>query len=164
MGFIFKFLFLALLSFFVAGCHHSKTALNTAQKPELEPTFSILIKASKYRLFLGDKERIFVPFELEVSGKFRGVAMPYGVDIQKQNKDGSKNIVAKYGLKLDDGETIYVENSGIIRKTDGGGRYFVTIPKFETYSQKYKWLEKSVFIGYAESTPNGTLLTFYEVK
>ena len=134
------------------------------KEPNLRPVFSILIKSSKDRLYLGEKERIFVPFTLKVSGELKGVAMSHGVDIQKQNKDSSKNILAKYGLALDDGESIYVENAGIIRTNADGSRYFVTIPKFETYSPKYKWLEKRIFVGYANKTSNGTLLTFYELK
>ncbi|MCD8213801.1 MAG: DUF3237 domain-containing protein [Campylobacter sp.] len=147
----------------LCGCSNHKTPNPTSSLPNLKPVFSILIKATD-RLVLGDNERIFVPFELEVKGEISGKAMPYGVDIQKRNKDDSKYIVAKYALKLDDGESIYVENSGIIRKTDDGGRYFITTPKFETYSSKYKWLEKSIFIGYATFNENGTLLTFYEVR
>ncbi len=166
-----NFIIFALVCLGIFGCAASAPTKPSQQmnaqsikEPNLRPVFSILIKSSKDRLYLGEKERIFVPFTLEVSGELKGVATSHGIDIQRQNKDGSKNILAKYGLALDDGESIYVENAGIIRTNTDGSRYFVTIPKFETYSPKYKWLEKRIFVGYASKTPNGTLLTFYELR
>lgn len=163
-----NFIIFGLICLGVFGCATKPSSPQMSaqgiKEPNLRSVFSILIKSSKDRLYLGEKERIFVPFTLEVSGELKGVAMSHGVDIQKQNKDGSKNILAKYGLKLDDGESIYVENAGVIRTKADGSRYFVTIPKFETYSPKYKWLEKRIFVGYANKTPNGTLLTFYELR
>lgn len=64
--------------------------------------------------------------------------MPHGVYIRKQNKDGFKNIVAKYALWQGNGATIYVKNAGIIKESNEGGRYFVTVPRFETYDARYK--------------------------
>ncbi|UEB47542.1 DUF3237 family protein [Campylobacter rectus] len=49
------------------------------------------------------------------------------------------------------------------KKSNEGGRYFVTVPRFETYDARYKWLKNRFFIGYAACTSHGTLLTFYEV-
>ncbi|MBE2984304.1 DUF3237 family protein [Campylobacter sp. RM9344] len=157
-----KFLIFTFISIFISGC--ANVSHPTLQEPKLKYTFSILINSNKERLCLGDNERIFVPFTLKVSGKINGVAMPYGVDIQKQKENGIKEISARYAILLDDGETIYIQNEGMIHKKNDGSRYFVTVPKFEAYSKKYKWIQQAIFIGYAVSTPQGTLLSFYELK
>lgn len=46
------------------------------------------------------------------------------------------------------------------KKSNEGGRHFVTVPRFETYDARYKWLKNRFFIGYAACTSRGMLLTF----
>jgi len=111
-----------------------------------------------------------------VSGKLSGSVMPGGVDSQIIRPDGFTELVARYAVKLDDGETVYISNTGIRRVdpsvagevamgkiVDPKYVYFVTIPSFETYDRKYEWLEKSVFICYAMRLPDKVVLRFYEV-
>ena len=111
-----------------------------------------------------------------VSGKLSGNLMPGGVDSQIIRPDGFTELVARYAVKLDDGETVYINNTGIRRVdpsvaeeaamgkiVDPKYVYFVTVPGFETYSRKYEWLEKSVFICYAMRLPDKVVLRFYEV-
>lgn len=112
-----------------------------------------------------------------VKGRLTGRILPGGVDSQIIRPDGFTELIARYGLILDDGESVYINNSGIRRVdplyaekvargeiVDPRYVYFVTTPRFETYSDKYKWLERSIFICYALRLPARVVLKFYEVK
>jgi hypothetical protein len=113
-----------------------------------------------------------------VTGKMTGRVMPGGVDSQIIRPDGFTELVARYAVELDDGEHIYINNAGVRRITDpeaaalvATGKivdpkhvYFATVPTFETYSEKYRWLEKSIFVCYGVRLPDKVLLTFYEVR
>jgi Protein of unknown function (DUF3237) len=116
--------------------------------------------------------------EADVTGKLTGHAMPGGVDSQIIRPDGFTELVARYAIELDDGERIYVNNAGVRRISEpeiaalaAAGEivdpkyvYFVTVPTFETYSEKYRWLERSVFFCYGARTPDKVLLRFFEIK
>ncbi|MFV0437727.1 MAG: DUF3237 domain-containing protein [Desulfopila sp.] len=112
-----------------------------------------------------------------VRGQLRGKILPGGVDSQVIRPDGFTELIARYAIALDDGETIYIDNAGIRRVdplyadevamgkiVDPQYVYFVTTPRFETYSDKYKWMERTVFICYALRLPDKVILKFYEVK
>ena len=112
-----------------------------------------------------------------VSGKLSGKVLPCGIDSQVIRPDGFAELVARYGLQLDDGETVYVNNVGI-RRVDprfaadaAAGKivdpeyvYFATVPSFEVYSEKYRWLERSIFLCSAIRLPDKVLIRMYEVK
>ncbi len=112
-----------------------------------------------------------------VKGRLTGKILPGGVDSQIIRPDGFTELIARYGIILDDGESIYINNSGIRRVdplhadkvakgeiVDPQYVYFVTKPWFETYSDKYKWMERSIFICYALRLPTKVVLKFYEVR
>jgi hypothetical protein len=113
-----------------------------------------------------------------VSGSLTGHLMPGGVDSQIIRPDGFTELVARYAIELDDGERVYVNNAGIRRITDGEAAaavaegnivdpkhvYFVTIPTFETYGERYRWLERSMFFCYGARMPDRVLLRFFEIK
>lgn len=114
----------------------------------------------------------------DVSGKLTGRLMPGGVDSQIIRPDGLTELVARYAIELDDGERIYIDNAGIRRITDPqvapaaakGGIvdpkyvYFVTVPTFETYTERYRWLERSIFFCYGVRMPNRVRLRFFEIR
>lgn len=110
------------------------------------------------------------------SGKLSGTAMRGGVDSQIIRPDGLTELEARYGVQLDDGEAVYISNKGIRRVepdvaaaaargeiVDPNKVYFTTVPTFEVYSDKYRWLEQSIFICRATRLPDKVLLKFYEV-
>ena len=110
------------------------------------------------------------------SGKISGVALPGGVDSQIIRPNGLTELEARYGVKLDDGESIFIFNKGIRRVApecaaaaargeivDPDKVYFTTVPTFEVYSDKYRWLEQAIFICRATRLPDKVLLKFYEV-
>lgn len=111
-----------------------------------------------------------------VSGKLNGIVLPGGADSQIIRPDGITELSARYALQLDDGARIYIENNGMRRVdpayagaaaqgqiVDPQHVYFATVAKFETYSEKYRWLERSVIISYATRLPSCVLLRFYEI-
>ena len=113
----------------------------------------------------------------EVTGPgFKGKVLPGGIDSQVIRPDGKCELSARYAIELDDGATIYIENNGIrtvplkyiedVKKgkfVDPSVYYFRTIPTFETYNEKYKWMMNTIFICYATRLPSNVLLTFYKV-
>lgn len=97
-----------------------------------------------------------------------GEVLPYGVDSQIIRPDGFTELVARYAIKLDDGNTIYINNAGVRRISDPEAAkmaaqgeivdrkfvYFATIPTFEVYDAKYKWMEKIDLLCYAMRLPD----------
>lgn len=113
----------------------------------------------------------------EVKGKgFNGKVLPGGIDSQIIRPDGKCDLSARYAIQLEDGASIYIENNGMRtvpeeyakdvvagKFVDPGVYYFRTIPTFETYDEKYKWMMDRIFVCYATRLPENVLLKFYEV-
>jgi len=99
----------------------------------------------------------------EVKGeKVNGKVLPFGADFQIIRPNELIDLEAKYAFETDDGAVIYVENKGIrfgpvdlLQKLKRGEVvdpkliYFRTVPKFETGSEKYRWLMQHIFIASA---------------
>lgn len=105
----------------------------------------------------------------------KGKVLPGGVDSQVIRPNGRCELSARYGILMDDGASIYVENSGIRtvpaeyakdvlagKFVDPDLYYFRTVPTFETYSEKYRWLTNYIFVCYATRLPENVLLKFYK--
>ena len=73
--------------------------------------------------------------------------------------------------------TIYIENNGIRtvpdeyvedvkvgKFVDPSVYYFRTVPTFETYDKKYKWMMNCIFICCATRLPENVLLKFYKIN
>lgn len=152
----------------------------SAKEPRLEEVFSAEITVAAPVVVGQDavhgRRQLIEILSGRFSGKVSGEAMPGGVDSQIIRPNGLTDLVARYGVKLDDGETIYINNSGIRRVepecaaaaargeiVDPDKVYFTTVPSFEVYSEKYRWLEQSIFICRATRLPDKVLLKFYEV-
>jgi hypothetical protein len=106
----------------------------------------------------------------------KGVIAPGGADWQMIRADGFTDIDARYTLKTDSGDLIYVSNVGIrhappdvIRRLNAGESvdqsriYFRTVPKFETAAPELQWLTRSIFIATGERYPNGVLIRYWRV-
>lgn len=113
---------------------------------------------------IGTGERRIIPIVGgEVRGKdVNGKVCTFGADFQIVRPDSSIELEAKYALQTDDGAVIYVENRGIrsgpaelVKKLNRGEAvdpaliYFRTVPRFETGSEKYRWLMQSIFVASA---------------
>ena len=146
-----------------------------------EEVFSITIVVDKPILIGQDDlvgRRQLIPIlSGEVNGNgFKGKVLPGGIDSQIIRPDGKCELSARYAIELDDGATIYIENNGIrtvpteyIEDVKAGKfvdpkvYYFRTVPSFETYTEKYKWMMNQIFVCYATRLPENVLLKFYKI-
>ena len=99
----------------------------------------------------------------EVTGeKVNGKVLPFGADFQIIRPNELIDLEARYAFETDDGAVVYLENKGIrfgpvelLQKLKRGEAvdpkliYFRTVPKFETGSEKYRWLMEHIFVASA---------------
>lgn len=148
---------------------------------QFEEVFSIIIDVDA-PIVVGQDEivgrRQLIPIRSgRVTGNgFNGEVLPGGIDSQIIRPDGKCELSARYAIKLDDGATIYIENNGIrtvppeyvncVKNgefVDPNVYYFRTVPTFEVYSPKYKWLTEYTFFCSAKRLPENVLLQFYKL-
>ena len=131
---------------------------------ETKYVFSLAIKVGA-PIIAGDLghgiRRIIPILGGEVFGQgIKGTIFPVGADFQVIRPNGFTELEAKYTFEMDDGAIVYIENVGIragpkalldrIAKgesVDPTSIYFRSVPKFETGSEKYRWLMENLFIG-----------------
>jgi hypothetical protein len=113
----------------------------------------------------------------EVFGEgIRGRIFPVGADFQTIRSNGFTELEAKYAFEMDDGAIVYIENIGIrfgpkdqldrIAKgetVDPALIYFRSVPKFETGSEKYRWLMENLFIGVGARHPDRVEIAVHQV-
>ena len=113
----------------------------------------------------------------EVFGEgIRGTIFPVGADFQTIRPNGFTELEAKYAFEMDDGAVVYIENVGLrfgpkalldrIAKgetVDPALIYFRSVPKFETGSEKYRWLMQNLFIGAGARHPDHVELDVHQV-
>ena len=113
----------------------------------------------------------------EVRGPgMKGVIFPVGADFQTIRSNGFTELEAKYAFEMADGAVIYIENIGIrfgpkelldrIAKgeiVDPALIYFRSVPKFETGSDKYRWLMENLFVGVGSRYPDRVELDVHQV-
>lgn len=106
-----------------------------------------------------------------------GVLLPGGVDSQVVRPDGRAELSARYGVRLDDGRSFYIQNDGIrtvppeyIATVLAGEiapshvYYCCTKPEFEIYDDSLSILKNRVFICCAERFPDSIHLGYYMVE
>jgi Protein of unknown function (DUF3237) len=113
----------------------------------------------------------------EVRGSnVNGKVCAFGADYQIIRPNELIELEAKYAFETDDGAVVYVENRGIrfgpldlLQKLKRGEPvdpkliYFRTVPRFETGSEKYRWLMESLFIGSAARHPDRVVVDVHQV-
>ena len=148
----------------------------------LEKVFSIIVKVDTPILvgqddIIGRRQLIPIISGELIGQDVHGTVLPGGVDSQIIRPDGTCELSARYGVKLDDGTSFYIENNGIrtVPKEyaalvkngefiDPSLYYFCTTPKFEVYSEELKWLTQSIFTCKAIRFPDKVELKFYSIK
>jgi hypothetical protein len=108
----------------------------------------------------------------DINGKIHAL----GADFQIIRPNELIELEAKYAFETDDGAVVYVENKGIrfgpvdlLQKLKRGEPvdpkliYFRTAPRFETGSEKYRWLMQNLFIGSAARHPDRVVLDVHQV-
>lgn len=98
--------------------------------------------------------------------KIKGEVLPGGADFQLVHPDtGRSDLDALYNIRTDDGVTIHVHNTGLI-KSDGNSWYFFTSPVFEAPSDSpYAWLNDAIYVCRpdAKGIPDGVVLNVWRV-
>jgi hypothetical protein len=147
---------------------------------ETKYVFSLLIKVGAPIVAgdLGHGVRRIIPITGgEVRGPgIKGTIFPYGADFQVIRPNGLTELEAKYAFEMDDGAIVYIENVGIrfgprehldrIAKgetVDPALIYFRSVPKFETGSEKYRWLMEHLFIGVGARHPDRVEIDVHQV-
>lgn len=181
-------LLMALIVFSVSGITYAaSTVADTAgfepPKPNLEymGRFSVDLVAPVWELGktsdLG-KLRI-IPI---TGGKFEGPLLNgqilnNGADWQTVTKDGLALIDTRYLLQTEEGDYIYLQTKGLrygppevmaeVAKgnpVDPNNYYFRMYMTFQTSSEKYAWLNKTLAIGYAMRLGNAVVYDAYALK
>jgi len=113
----------------------------------------------------------------EVRGEdVNGKVCAFGADFQIIRPNELIELEAKYAFETDDGAVVYVENKGIRfgpvellqrlkrgEPVDPGLIYCRTVPKFETGSEKYRWLMQNLFIGSAARHADRVVIDVHQV-
>jgi hypothetical protein len=127
---------------------------------------------------IGHGVRRIIPI---VGGEVRGEAIngkvcAFGADFQIIRPNELIELEAKYAFETDDGAVVYVENKGIrfgpvelLQRLKRGEPvdpeliYCRTVPKFETGSEKYRWLMEHLFIGSAARHADRVVIDVHQV-
>jgi hypothetical protein len=112
----------------------------------------------------------------DVRGDISGTVCAFGADFQIIRPNELIELDAKYAFETDDGAVVYVENKGIrfgpvelLQRLKRGEPvdprliYFRTVPKFETGSEKYRWLMQNLFIGSAARHADRVVIDVHQV-
>ena len=112
-----------------------------------------------------------------VSGRISGRVLPAGADYQLFRVDRPSELIAKYAIETDAGESIYVQNHGMRHASDTVSErirdgkevdpeevYFRSTPRFETADPDLAWLEEHVFVCGGIRRPYGVELSIYQVR
>jgi hypothetical protein len=99
-----------------------------------------------------------------------------GGDFPWVRPDGVIDFDARYLLQTDDGANIYFQSRGYRwgtpeamarmarRELVPDDSYYMRVaPKFEAPAGKYDWLNRHVFVGRAEKTPEGNRIHYFKV-
>ncbi len=109
--------------------------------------------------------------------RLSGRILPGGADWQIIRSDGVAEVEARYTLETHDGALIYITSWGyrqgpqeVISRLSSGEKvdpreyYFRTVPKFETGSEEYAWLNGIISVAVGERQANEVIITVYETK
>ena len=92
--------------------------------------------------------------------RLRGRVLPGGGDWVRARGDGILILDLRVTLETDDGGLIHMTFRGV--RDDANG-YFRTVPRFETATPKYAFLNRLLAIGIGEIRPDGPVHVIEEV-
>ena len=108
--------------------------------------------------------------------RLNGTILPGGGDWAVMRPDGIFEVDIRATLETDDGATIYTHYGGLVRMSpENWGRflsgdkpgpeeyYFRVTPRFETGDDRYRWLNRAVFIGTGYDLPPTPKYRIFEV-
>jgi Protein of unknown function (DUF3237) len=107
---------------------------------------------------------------------FTATVLPGGADVQILRPDGVTDLVARYTLRLPNGRSVYIENSGVrhaapevMQRLNRGEAvnpnevYFRSSVRFETDDPSLTWLERRSFVGVGGRFPEHVRIDIYRV-
>jgi len=92
--------------------------------------------------------------------RLRGQVLAGGGDWVRARGDGVLSLDLRVTLETDDGGLIHMTFSGV--RDDANG-YFRTVPRFETATPKYAFLNRLLAVGIGEIRPDGPVHIIEEV-
>ena len=126
---------------------------------------------------VGRRRLIYVPGGRTEGEGCTGTLLPGGVDSPVIHPDGKADISARYGVKFDDGTSVYIQNDGIrtvppeeAKLVLNGGfvdpshYYFVTSPVMEVYDESRDWMTKKIWICIGTRKPENVVIEYYTVE
>ena len=153
-------------------------------EPKLVKAFEINATVGKPS-FIGQDDKAGRRQLISITGgELVGFALPFsckvlpdGVDSQVVRPNGRAELSARYGVRLDDGRSFYIQNDGIrtvppehVQTVLSGGiapaevYYCVTKPEFEIYDESLSILKDRLFIVNATRYPDSIKLEYYMVE
>jgi hypothetical protein len=112
----------------------------------------------------------------KVTGQLNGTVLPGGADFQIVVSDTCADLDARYLLRLDSGEHVFVMNRALRRGSvediaklvrgepvDPAAIYFRCAPTFEVSSPALAWLTESLFVGTGARFPDRVEMRFFRV-
>lgn len=111
-----------------------------------------------------------------VTGQLTGTVLPGGADFQIVVSDTCADLDARYLLRLDGGEHVFVMNRALRRASaedtarlvrgepvDPAAIYFRCVPTFEVSHPSLAWLTENVFVGTGARFPDRVEMCFFRV-
>jgi hypothetical protein len=94
--------------------------------------------------------------------RLRGKILPGGADWLLLRPDGVLELDLRITLVTDDHALIHMTFQGL-RHGPPEGYYFRTLPRFETATEKYAFLNRIITVGVGEVRPDGAVHTIDEI-
>ena len=148
--------------------------------PTLEFVFEVIASLEEPLIFgntgIGERRIIGITGGTVTGPELQGVVLPGGADWQLVRSDGMSDIHARYTLQADDGALIYIDAPGmreasptVIARINAGEivdpseYYFRTVPRIETASEKYAWMNRRLFVCKGVRLPRGVEIRYYMI-
>ncbi len=151
-------------------------------EPFLKKMFTVKVGVST-PIVVGQDDQVgrrqLIPIEggtVEGEG-FSGKELPGGVDSQIIRPNGRCDLSARYGILLDNGASMYIENNGLravpaeyAETVVNGGfidpslYYFCTKPEIEVYDERLRWMLERIFLCSATRLPDQVQIDFYMLE
>jgi hypothetical protein len=146
----------------------------------LEFVFEVMASLESPQIFgntgIGERRIIGITGGTVTGPKLNGVVLRGGADWQLVRSDGMSDIHARYTLQADDGALIYIDAPGIREASpaviarinageivDPSEYYFRTVPRIETASEKYAWMNRRLFVCKGVRLPMGVEIRYYMI-
>ena len=126
---------------------------------------------------VGRRRLITIPGGTVTGEGCNGEVLPGGVDSQVIHPDGKADISARYGIRFDDGTSVYIQNDGIRTVppeeakivleggyVDPSHYYFVTSPQMEVYDESRQWMARKIWICVGIRKPDAVMIDYYSVE